>query len=47
MSQKEKEILVSDSRSENMLRRLIVLPRWIRMARQRKLLLATSGCLLR
>ncbi len=47
MSTREKEILVKDSRSENMLRRLLELPSAVRLRRQRKLLLATSGCLIR
>ena len=47
MSSREKQILVYDSRSENMIRRLLELPPWVRERRQRKLLLATSGCLLR
>lgn len=47
MSKSEKEILVLDSRSENMIRRLLLLPSAVRVRRQRKLLLATSGCLIR
>lgn len=47
MSKQEKEILVSDSRSENMIRRLLELPLLTRTRRQRKLLLASSGCLVR
>lgn len=47
MSRREKEILVADSRSENMIRRLLDLPGFVRVRRQRKLLLATSGCLIR
>ena len=47
MSKREKEILVADSRSENMIRRLLELPSFVRIRRQRKLLIATSGCLIR
>lgn len=47
MSSHEKSILVVDSRSQNMIRRLLELPQWIRMQRQRRLLLGTSGCLVK
>ena len=47
MSSRDKTILVIDSRSENMIRRLLELPQWIRVRRQRRLLLGTSGCLVK
>ena len=47
MSSREREILLRDSRSENMLRRLIQVPSVTRRRRQRRLLIATSGCILR
>ena len=47
MSRQEKDILVLDSKSENMLRRLLDLPAMIRIRRQRRLLLGTSGCLVK
>lgn len=47
MSSQDREILVKDSRSENMTRRLILLPEWLRLTRRRRLLLASSGCIQR
>lgn len=47
MSSQDRTILSNDSRSENMIRRLLVIPRWIRERRQRRMLLATSGCLVK
>lgn len=47
MSQHDRGILVLDSRSLNMVRRLIELPNWIRARRQRRLLLGASGCLVK
>ncbi|EDY83726.1 hypothetical protein VDG1235_3353 [Verrucomicrobiia bacterium DG1235] len=40
-------ILSADSRSENMIRRLLVIPQWIRDRRQRRMLLGSSGCLVK
>lgn len=47
MSSQDRSILSTDSRSENMIRRLVVIPRWIRARRQRRLLLGASGCLVK
>ncbi len=47
MGNKEKMTLVQDSRSENLMRRLLVIPKWIRLSRRRRFLLATSGCLVK
>lgn len=47
MSKRERMILSEDSRSENMIRRLLVIPSWIRARRQRRLLLGSSGCLVK
>ncbi|MDQ8201933.1 hypothetical protein QEH54_02860 [Pelagicoccus sp. SDUM812003] len=47
MSKQEKSILMLDSRSENMVRRLLELPAMIRLRRQRRLLLGSSGCLVK
>lgn len=47
MSSQDREILLKDSRSENMTRRLVLLPEWLRLSRQRRLLLASSGCIQR
>ena len=42
-----REIIVKDSRSENMVRRLLGVPSESRLKRQRWMLLARSGTLLR
>ncbi len=47
MSSQERSILSIDSRSLNMMRRLIVIPAWIRERRQRRMLLGSSGCLVK
>lgn len=47
MSKQDRLILSADSRSENMIHRLLVLPSWIRARRQRRLLLGSSGCLVK
>lgn len=47
MGKQERLILSADSRSENMIRRLLVIPRWIRARRQRRMLLGASGCLVK
>lgn len=47
MDKQMREILVRDSRSENMTRRLLEVPVKTKEQRQRRLLLAASGVLLR
>jgi len=47
MDKQMREILVRDSRSENMTRRLLEVPTKTKERRQRRLLLAASGVLLR
>jgi hypothetical protein len=46
MDDRNKEIIVRDSRSENMIRRLLLVPEIERSRRQRWLLLANGGALL-
>ncbi len=47
MSSQDRSILSLDSRSQNMMRRLLVIPQWIRERRQRRMLLGASGCLVK
>lgn len=47
MSSRDRSILSVDSRSENMMRRLLDIPQWIRERRQRRMLLGASGCLVK
>lgn len=47
MHERDKRILVADSRSENMIRRLLEVSPILRSRRRRKALLATNGCLIR
>ncbi|MBC2608158.1 hypothetical protein [Pelagicoccus albus] len=47
MSSEDRSILTLDSRSENMIRRLISIPFFLRLRRQRRMLLGSSGCLVK
>ena len=47
MNRRDRGIAVLEGRGENVLRRLLELPNWIRARRQRRLLLGASGCLVK